>query len=192
MKDKRLLIRTSFAALRWGLPLLFAATTLIPDAIPGLVSVMAAAFLCVILGLQALRREWTAAVLRFVFYISVPFLLRMGQEQPSAWADPHLLKLYGTAFGALALFMVLTLKFTQRRAGFKTSPMDFLVLVIALVLPNLPDPALSAFKMGDLAVKIIVFFFGFEVLVGELRGELRGLMAGMLAALAILVVRGIF
>jgi UDP-GlcNAc:undecaprenyl-phosphate GlcNAc-1-phosphate transferase len=190
LKEKRVLIRASFGILRFGLPLLFLATALIPAAIPGYVAVAAGGFMSVIFAMRVMRKEWLAAVLRFIFYVSVPYLLRMGQEDPSALIDPRLLMAYGIGFGVLALFMVLTLKFTQRRAGFKTSPMDFLVLVIALVLPNLPDPAVAAFKMGDLAVKIIVFFFGFEVLVGELRGELRWLAWGILATLGVLAVRG--
>jgi hypothetical protein len=39
--------------------------------------------------------------------------------------------------------------------------------------------------MGFVAVKLIVLFFGFEVLVGELRGELRKISLGVLAALAL-------
>jgi len=35
-----------------------------------------------------------------------------------------------------------------------------------------------------------VLYFGFEVLVGELRGELRKISVGLLAALALLAVRG--
>jgi UDP-GlcNAc:undecaprenyl-phosphate GlcNAc-1-phosphate transferase len=191
LKEKRVLIQVSFGILHLGLPLLFVVTALIPAGIPGYVSAIAAGFMAAIVGLRLMRREWLAALLRLIFYISVPFLLRVGQEDPAAWIAPHLLKAYGIAFGVLALFMVLTLKSTQRRAGFKTSPMDFLVLLIALVLPNLPDPVVAGFKMGELAVKIIVFFFGFEVLIGELRGELRWLAWGMLGALGLLVVRGL-
>lgn len=47
--------------------------------------------------------------------------------------------------------------------------MDFLILMIALVVPNLPDPMIRSVQMGELAVKIIVLFFSFEVLLGEMR-----------------------
>jgi UDP-GlcNAc:undecaprenyl-phosphate GlcNAc-1-phosphate transferase len=66
--------------------------------------------------------------------------------------------------------------------------MDFLILVIALVVPNLPDSMIRSVQMGELAVKIIVLFFGFEVLLGELRGSTNRLTLGVLAGLA---VRGI-
>ena len=69
--------------------------------------------------------------------------------------------------------------------------MDFLILMIALVVPNLPDTFISGLRLGDIAVKMIVMFFSFEVLTGELRGELRKISVGVLAALALLAVRGI-
>jgi hypothetical protein len=44
--------------------------------------------------------------------------------------------------------------------------------------------------MGELAVKINVLFFGFEVLLGELRGQTTRLTLGVLAGLALLAARG--
>jgi UDP-GlcNAc:undecaprenyl-phosphate GlcNAc-1-phosphate transferase len=69
--------------------------------------------------------------------------------------------------------------------------MDFLILVIALVVPHLPVPALAGTRMGELAVKIIVLFFGFEVLLGELRGSTRWLTVGVIAGLGLLALRGL-
>ena len=93
--------------------------------------------------------------------------------------------------GVLALFVVMTLKFTRRRKGFRATPLDFLILVIALVVPNLPDPQIRSFNMGFLAAKIIVMFFSFEVLLGELRGEMNRLAVSTLAALLIVAVKGL-
>jgi hypothetical protein len=45
--------------------------------------------------------------------------------------------------------------------------------------------------MGELAVKILVLFFGFEVLLGELRGATGRLTVGVAAGLAVLAARGL-
>jgi hypothetical protein len=45
--------------------------------------------------------------------------------------------------------------------------------------------------MGELAVKIIVLFFGFEVLLGELRGVTGRLTVGVVAGLGLLALRGL-
>jgi UDP-GlcNAc:undecaprenyl-phosphate GlcNAc-1-phosphate transferase len=191
LKDKNLPIRTSFAVLHYGLPLLFAAAALIPAEVPVYGSAVAAGFAAVIGLIWVVRKEWLASVLRIIFYLFTPFLLRIGQEAPAGWIDPAISKAYEIGFGVLALFMVLTLKFTRRQKGFKATPMDFLIIVIALVVPNLPDPTIKATHMGELAVQIIVFFFGLEVLLGELRGNCGKLAIGLLSALALLAVRGL-
>ena len=189
LKDLKLPIRTSFAVLRFGLPLLVAAAALVPAEVPAYVSAVCAGSAAVIGLIWVVSQEWLGTVLRVIFYLSVPFLLRIGQETPAEWIDPAMLKVYGIGFGVLALGMVLTLKFTRRQKGFKATPMDFLILVIALVVPNLPDPAIKAFHMGELAVQIIVLFFGFEVLAGELRGNLGRLGLGLMGAYLLVALR---
>jgi UDP-GlcNAc:undecaprenyl-phosphate GlcNAc-1-phosphate transferase len=88
--------------------------------------------------------------------------------------------------------MVMTLKFTRRQRGFKATPMDFLILVIALLVPVLPDPRIQSAQMGLLTVKIVTLYFGFEVLVGELRGKLTWLVATTTIALLVIGIRGLF
>ncbi|MDY6953480.1 MAG: undecaprenyl/decaprenyl-phosphate alpha-N-acetylglucosaminyl 1-phosphate transferase, partial [Thermodesulfobacteriota bacterium] len=88
------------------------------------------------------------------------------------------------------LFVVLTLKYTSRRRGFRTTPMDFLILAIVVIVPNLPDPQIRAYGMGLVAAKIVVIFFSYEVLMGELRGEIKHLGWATMAVLGITGVRG--
>jgi UDP-GlcNAc:undecaprenyl-phosphate/decaprenyl-phosphate GlcNAc-1-phosphate transferase len=125
-----------------------------------------------------------------VFYLMVPMVLSLGRIEPAGWATQAMLAVYDYAFGALALFTVMTLKFTRREKGFKATPMDFLILLIALVAPNLPDSYIDGLHKGYVAVKLIVLYFSFEVLIGELRGDLRKIALGVLAALVLLAVRG--
>ncbi len=191
IKDKSLVIRACFLPLQYGLPLLFVAAGVVRSQVPGYLAAAVAGFAAAILIVRVMKKEWVGNTLRVAFYLMAPMVLSLGGIEPAAWVTPALLRGYNVAFGALALVTVLTLKFTRRRKGFKATPMDFLILVIALVVPNLPDSFISGLSLGDIAVKTIVLFFGFEVLIGELRGELRKLTVGMVAALALLVVRGI-
>jgi UDP-GlcNAc:undecaprenyl-phosphate GlcNAc-1-phosphate transferase len=191
LKDKQLLIRACFAPLQYGVPLVFIAAGLVPREVPGYFSALAAGFLAANAFCWSARRELLPAVLRMSFYLTVPLVLRMGQVDPAHWIPPAALRASTLCFGALAFFMVLTLKFTRRQKGFRATPMDFLILVIALVVPNLPDPLIRGVQMGELAARIIVLFFSFEVLLGELRGNLNRLTLGVLAGLALLAARGI-
>ena len=97
---------------------------------------------------------------------------------------------FNLSFGVLVFFAVMVLKFTRRRGGFKVSPLDFIILFVAVVIPNLPDAAIRAYHAGPLAAKIVVFFFVFEVLAGELRGELNRLGFAALVAMVVVAVKG--
>ena len=191
IKDKRLLIQVFFPPLKYGLPLLFAAAILVPDTVPEYLSAAAAGFVGSILITRLMRWQWVNSVLRIAFYLIVPMVLTLGRIEPAIWVTQGMLDLYDYAYGALALFTVLTLKFTRRKRGFKATPMDFLVLLIALIVLTLSASFLGGSQMGYVAVKLIVLYFGLEVLIGELRGELRKIAIGMLTALVLLAVRGV-
>ena len=54
----------------------------------------------------------------------------------------------------------------------------------------MPDAAISIYQAGPLASKILVIFFVFEVLAGELRGTLGRLGFTTAIALAVVAVKG--
>jgi len=189
LKEKSLLIRAVFVPLLYGLPLLFAAAGLVRAAVPGYLGAAAAGFAAAIVAARLIRKEWVNPVMRVAFYLVVPMVLSLGEVEPADWVKPALFSAYQYAYGLLAFFTVLTLRFTRRKKGFKATPMDFLVLVIALVVPNLPGDVAGGMRMGEMAIKLLVMYFSFEVLIGELRGELRKIAIGLLAGLVLLAAR---
>ena len=119
----------------------------------------------------------------------IPFLVYLGQTNVYYLRDTFLIKTYNFSYGILIIFVLLTLKFT-RRHGFKSTPMDFLILIIAIVLPNLPDERIRHWQMGFIAAKIVVLFFTYEILKGELRLQSNKLVFVGLLTLIIIAVRG--
>jgi UDP-GlcNAc:undecaprenyl-phosphate GlcNAc-1-phosphate transferase len=136
-------------------------------------------------------KNWLAGALRLSYYLSVPLILRLGQIDMVSWMNARATIIYNFSFLVLALFIVLTLKFTRRQKGFRVTPMDFLILIIAIVAPYLPDPRIQSLQMGYLATKMMVLFFTFEVSIGELRGQLKRLGIATLMALFLVAIRGI-
>jgi hypothetical protein len=59
------------------------------------------------------------------------------------------------------------------------------------VVPNLPDARIEQRNLGLLSAKIIVLFFGCEVLMGELRGNYRSLFCTTLGTLGLAGIRGL-
>jgi UDP-GlcNAc:undecaprenyl-phosphate GlcNAc-1-phosphate transferase len=172
LKEKHIIIKICFRSIEYGLPLLLAISCLLLDNIPGYFAAIAGGLSLLILTCLLIRPSLSATSMRICLYFVVPFLIYLVE---SVVRDFPLgaNRLYHMAFGVMVLFVVLTLKFTRRRKGFKTTPMDFLVLFIALLVPNIPDTRIQSLHMGMVAAQIIAFLFGFEVLIGELRGELK-------------------
>jgi len=191
LKEKNIIIKVSFQFVENAVPVLLIVTSILPPRIPPYLSVISLVLAVMILLTSIFMKKWLTAALRLSFYLMVPFILRLGQVDMVSWINYQTLLLYNLSFGVLALFVVLTLKFTRRRQGFKATPIDFLLLVIALVLPNLPDPQIQNSGMGFLATKIIVLFFSFEVLIGELRGKLTQLSMANVVALLFVSFKGL-
>ena len=201
LKERHILIKVSFRSVEFGLPALLAATCLLSENIPGYFAAVTGALALLFVLLVHLRPALSSTAMRIGLYLVIPFLVYLSESgaaelattysslfSNSLFSNPglHLYRLYHLAFGVIIMFVVLTLKFTRRRKGFKTTPMDFLVLFIALVVPSITSAHIADLNMGMIAAKIIVLLFGYEVMIGELRGEVR--RQSLFAAVALGVV----
>jgi len=190
LKEKNI-IKVSFKSVEAGFTLLLVFTCFLPVSIPRYLSLLSMIFLALILVAWKMKKKWTISVMGFTTYLIIPFIVYMSQTNMVDWINHGILKLYTISFALLAFFSILTLKYTRRRDGFKTSPLDFLILFTALVLPNLPDQRIQSLKMGLIAALIIVFFFSYEILKGELRTDLKRIGLPILIVLLVISLRGL-
>jgi UDP-GlcNAc:undecaprenyl-phosphate GlcNAc-1-phosphate transferase len=191
LKEHAILIKVVFVLLQVLLPLVLLAACLIPVTIPNVLSLGTLPSAFVVLILWAFRTKWLLAVMRIIYYLIVPMLVFLASAQPGQWVEPTILNLYQISYAATAMLIVMTLKFTRRKKGFHISPMDFLILFIALVVPNLPDPRLQNMHLGVLAAQTIVLYYAFEVFAGEQRGNNEKLVLYNLTLLVVVGVRGL-
>jgi UDP-GlcNAc:undecaprenyl-phosphate GlcNAc-1-phosphate transferase len=101
-------------------------------------------------------------------------------------------ELYNATFVFLLFFVILTLRFTRRRKGFKATPMDFLIFFVALVAPYIAGTYAKYKEIGAVAAKMIMFFFSYEILIGELRGQFKRLAFATICSLAVITARGLW
>ena len=191
LKEKNILIKVSSRIVEIGIPLLLLFTCFLPTSIPIYFSFISMALLGLILVTLWIKKEWMSSVLRLTLYPSISLMIYWGETDMVVWMNDNLVVPYNLSFGFLFFFVILTLKFTRRRNGFKSTPMDFLILFIALVVPNFPDKQIQSYHLGLMAAKIIFFFFSYEILIGELRVDLNRLGAVTMLALVVMSVRGI-
>ncbi len=187
-----MLIRASAPIVETVLPLLLIISSLLAYDVPGYLSVICLVFVALIILTWVFRKALLKRTLRICLYLTIPILTYLSQNNPAGWITLAVRNAYNLAFITVFFFVILTLKYTRRQKGFRSTPMDFLILFIALVLPNLTGGTQLTHQMGLLTVKILIFFFGFEILVGELREKQDRLGYSTVAAMLIIALKGAF
>ncbi len=192
LREKNYHIKLPFLTVKTGLPILLIFTCFLPSDIPSYFSLIGI-IMAVLLSICArYLNKWLGAMIRLSLFMTIPLLVYLGEKDTVAWLNSNLEIIYNLCFGIIAIFVIFILKFTRRKEGFKTTPTDFIILFIALVLPNLPDIQIRSYHLGMLTTRIIVFFFSFEVLIGELRKKFSTLAFLTVIVLLILSFRGLY
>jgi UDP-GlcNAc:undecaprenyl-phosphate GlcNAc-1-phosphate transferase len=192
LKEQGVFIKIAFCPLDKGLPLLLLLLAgLVPAAIPPVLPILSAVLLGILAITWIFRKNWLRPILSMTLYLFIPFVVYAGVEFRSSWVDGGFLKwLYQLSFLGLVFFVMATLKLTQRKMGFKISPMDFLILFIVLVLPFVTGTYVEQKLMADFVSKTLMLFFSYEVLMGELRKHYGWLAVWTGAALVVVIIRG--
>ena len=158
-----------------------------PGDIPAEVGVIAAGLGAALLGSLVIARG-TALAVRAGLYIgstSAVYYAQMSARQSSAdWLSPLTL-----GIAALAVLVVLTIRW-MGDARFQTTPLDYLIVFLAVVMPFLSDLTVGAVHLSVVTATLIVLFFAFELLLQMHQARIvrfGWLTAGMLAGLAVRV-----
>jgi len=191
LKDKQLPVKVAFRITCLGFAVLVLFSCFVPASVPMPFSLFSIVIAGLILVTWLAKKDWMTYAVRIAIFLFIPVLIYVGAMDMTSWCNGAFSKVYNLSFGVLALFAILTLKFTRRQLGFRVSPVDFLILFVALVVPNLPDEQIRSLHLGLVAAKIIVLFFSFEVIVGELRGQLNRFGLSAIVAMVIIGVRGL-
>ena len=190
IKSRNIIIKTSFTVCEAGLALLLVLTAVLPLEVPIYVSALSSGLIGLIVLTWFMKKRWIGGALRLGFYFFIPYAVYFSEMDAASQVGVSLAEAYNLSFLIVVVFIVLVLKFTRRKKGFKTTPLDFIVLFVALIVPNLPGGPVKSYHMSLIAAKIIVFFFGYEVLMGELRGDYRNVALAFVSVLAIVSLRG--
>jgi UDP-GlcNAc:undecaprenyl-phosphate GlcNAc-1-phosphate transferase len=190
MRDGGSVIKVTFRIFENGIPLLLFFTCLLPIRVPRYVSVAAAGFLAMIAIVWLLDREKLGKLLRITLYLLIPFAVYLSDHNMAAWMNEGAVSVYNGFFGLFAALIIIVSKFSRRRGGFKSTPLDFLILSIVVIGPNLPDQWNRDHQIGLVAAKILILYFCFEVLLAELRGKFNRVALGTTIALLALAVHG--
>jgi UDP-GlcNAc:undecaprenyl-phosphate GlcNAc-1-phosphate transferase len=129
--------------------------------------------------------------IRLSLYMTVPFAVYLSETVPTTWMWGLPSRVNNIMIAVLTLFVIVVSKFSRRKKGFKSTPMDFLILFLAVACPYLPVQSTTDYRIGMIAAKIIIFFFCYEVLLAELRGNFKRVAPVMILSLLVLAVKGL-
>jgi len=152
----------AFKALELAVPLYLIASVAMPKEIPWDAGMIAAGLLVAVVGSMVAGRG-TAWVVRAGLYVGSTCLMYYSEISPRL-SGTDLMTPLNIGSILLAGLVVLTIRFagTDR---FQMTPLDYLIVLLAVVMPFLPDMTVGAVPVSFLAAKLVVLFFSFELLL---------------------------
>lgn len=171
----------------FGTGLFLGISVFLPREVPKDVGVLALLlFAALILCLLTLPRT-TPYLVRGSLYVGSTFVMYLS-EQTASVADPHLRLPLNVFFSILAILVILTIRFDDEHR-FQLTPLDYLMVFLALAVPAVHELRAWDLNMGLLTLKLIVLFFAFELLLLKFASRLTQLGALSLWVLFALGIR---
>ncbi|MGA6828429.1 glycosyltransferase family 4 protein [Nitrospira sp. NS4] len=152
----------ALTALRVAVPAYLILSVAMPKAIPWDAGFVAAGLLAAVVGAMVAGRG-TVWVVRAGLYVGSTCLMYYGEVSPRLSGTDMMAPL-NIGFILLAGLVVLTIRFAHADR-FQTTPLDYLIVALALVMPFLPDMTVGEVPVSFLAARLVVLFFSFELLL---------------------------
>lgn len=185
------IIRNLFALLQGCAVLLLVITAFLNEDLSPSTSYVAIAMMAAVVVVAWVRKAILGDCLKMVLYLLIPVIIYGGVTHLHDRCSFLAVLGYRLLFVVLALLNIMVSRLTRRTHGFQSTPLDFLVLVIAVVAPLIPDVNTPFYSLGLMSAKIIICYFSCEVIFAEMRRSLRPMTVATVTLLAILALRGI-
>lgn len=183
------LVQAAFGIAATGVMLYLLAGATLSEAVSLDIGILALALLLTLTTIYKTQRakpfNW---VERAATYVLITCIVYLTQTKPGAFIA---LQSYSLLyFGVLAAAVMVGFRFSKEKT-FKMTPLDFLVIFIALTVPNLPELYFAQLGLGESIAKIIVLFYGAELVLINIARRHDSLRWVLYLCLAILSVRGL-
>lgn len=106
-------------------------------------------------------------------YVGTTFLLYLCEaSRYRSWSAVAMT--HNVFFVVVAVMVVLSLRFNEENR-FQTTPLDYLMVFLAVTFPLLPEVSADIAQLGVFAAKLMVLFFSFELLLHAFANRVRQL-----------------
>lgn len=169
------------------LPLFLVATTVFTSNFPrdGVYTVLALLSISSFALLGQRQVNYVTFIDRLIGYAAITVIVYY--QVTTRDASPSFQMFENLYYLLLLLALVFTFRFA-RPGVFNVTPLDILVLVVALLVPNVLGPILPVARAGELILKLFVLFYASELLLAQRRIRAQTLRNSVTALLALLMV----
>jgi UDP-GlcNAc:undecaprenyl-phosphate/decaprenyl-phosphate GlcNAc-1-phosphate transferase len=175
IRDKRRIQAVSFPCFKYLFYSLILVSSLLPTGLDLVSALLLMAVGCTIALTRWFLPDALSGVVRVVYYLFIPFAVYWGNYNMPLLVGIAGDRVLNGAFVLLLLVCTVLSLFSTRKKGIWSTPLDFLVLSLLLILPNLAGISVSGQRLGLVGLKCMVFIISFETLVTEMRGKIKGL-----------------
>ena len=154
-------------------PLFLIATVFLPKQVPEDVGYMSTALFAILLISLSFFPRFAPYFVRGGLYLGSTFLLYVSD---SSWMQAvyPVPVTYHILFGAIAVMVLLCMRFNSH-SRFQTTPLDYLMVCLAVIFPFFPEVRADISAFGLFSAKLIVLFFSFELLLHAFADRVRQL-----------------
>lgn len=165
------LVREPIRLLGVAVPAFLIVSVFLPKQVPDDMGYVATGlFLITTLGLWMLPK-WAPLLVRAALYVGSTFVMYLSEPPAESVA---VLSPIHAFFLLLAGLVALTIRFNSEHR-FQTTPLDYLMVFLAVMIPALPEMHVVDISVSFLTAKLIVLFFSFELLMHVFSGRLTQL-----------------
>ena len=186
LREKGILTTTPTVFLMIVVPLLYILGFVLAEQVTMDMAILASLLICLMLvaiNIKFMRAEMLEKAVVYIVSVMAVYLMPLSNEHFDTYNIINIL------YGAIVIAFALRVRFCNDKV-FQVNPLDYLVIILVIVVPNLPEVHLEDSGIGEMAVKLVILFYASEAIMG-LRFKRWSLMrVGTLTALSIVVFRG--
>jgi len=174
--------------LKLGIPFIFIISVVLPKTIESDMSVLSAVLLVILLLNMTFTKDRVSIFEKAVVYIMC--VLSVYLLQNTSILESGYYNFINYLFVLLVIAFAIKVRFSEDRS-FQVTPLDCLVVSLVVVVPNIPDLGFEEGHIGEMALKLIVLFYGSEAVMNIVTKKWALFRIALLSALAIVAIRGL-
>lgn len=156
-----------------AVPLFLIALVFLPSTVPNDVGYLSIALFGIVLLGLSLSSKVAPYFVRGGLYVGTTFLLYV-YDGSRLSAVSAVTMAHNIFFVIVAVMVLLSLRFNEDNR-FQTTPLDYLMVFLAITFPLLPEVSADIAHLGVFAAKLMVLFFSFELLLHAFSSHVRQL-----------------